>query len=66
MSVYNQHFNSGSVVFELDVREYTVTMIVMNSIFFFLMFAYFNDPQDSAIVKRFCTPMRPVLAAMIL
>lgn len=66
MSVYNQHFNSGSVVFELDVREYTVTMIVINSVFFFLMFAYFNDPQGSAIVTQFCTPMRPVLAAMIL
>lgn len=41
-------------------------MIVINSIFFFLMFAYVNDPSDSVIVKRFCTPVRPVLAAMIL
>ena len=54
------------MVFELEVKEFTVTIIVINSVFFFLMFAYFNDPQDSACVKRFCTPMRPVLAAMVL
>ena len=42
--VYNRHFNSGSAVYGLEVKEFTATMIVLNSILFFLMLAYVNDP----------------------
>ena len=64
--VYNQTFNSVSIVWGLDVQPITISVIVLNSIFFFLMLAYFTDPQDSACVQRFCTPAKPVVAAMIL
>lgn len=41
-------------------------MIVLLSIFFFLMLAWFMDPQDSACVKNCCTPARPVVLAMVI
>lgn len=48
------------------MQPITISVIVLNSIFFFLMLAYFTDPQDSACVQRFCTPAKPVLAAMVI
>jgi hypothetical protein len=64
--VFNTTFNSVGIIQGLDVKPGCILMIVLNSIFFFLMLAFFADSHDSPAVKRLCTPARPVIAAMFL